>query len=302
MSYQHFDEHQLYRAKNADIINFLESYYGYTFKKSGKYFSCKEHDSLVIFPDRKGFFWNSRGIKGGDVIDFLCRVEGRTFAEAVGIILNQRTETTEIPSDIHSKPEQLILPQKTKEKYSRVYAYLSKIRAISPIIIADFIKENKIYQDIKGNCVFVGFDENGIAKFGTIRGTLTNRKYRGDCKNSDKRYAFCQIGANISDLFVFESPIDLLSHCTIANIVYKNDYAYRQHTRLALCGSSDVALEAFLKRYTEVTAIHFRLDNDETGHSAVNKYSQKYISLGYKVNARFSKNKDINEDLVKMDY
>ena len=40
--------------------------------------------------------------------------------------------------------------------------------------------------------------------------------------------------------------------------------------------------------------------NDETGHSTVETYTEKYTALGYKVHAVFSKEKDINEDFQKM--
>ena len=58
-------------------------------------------------------------------------------------------------------------------------------------------------------------------------------------------------------------------------------------------------MKAFLERHPEVTTINFRLDNDEAGRTAVAKYKAEYQALGYKVNAVFSKNKDVNEDLLK---
>ena len=42
-----------------------------------------QHDSLMIYGDRKGFVWNSRDISGGDAIDLLRKVEGKSFPEAV---------------------------------------------------------------------------------------------------------------------------------------------------------------------------------------------------------------------------
>ena len=74
--------------------------------------------------------------------------------------------------------------------------------------------------------------------------------------------------------------------------------AYKGQTRLALCGSSDVALEAFLERHSEVRVLHFRLDNDEAGRAAVKKYTAKYQARGYEVHSVFSKGKDVNEDLI----
>ena len=162
---------------------------------------------------------------------------------------------------------------------------------------SDFMKSKQLYQDTRGNCVFVGFDEQGTAKFGCVRGTLTERKYRGDCKNSDKRYAFCQIGTDRTRLYIFEAPIDLMSHCTMTDQAYSKG-EYKGQTRLALCGSSDVALEAFLERHSEVRVLHFRLDNDEAGRAAVERYTAKYQARGYQVHSVFSKGKDVNEDLI----
>ena len=74
--------------------------------------------------------------------------------------------------------------------------------------------------------------------------------------------------------------------------------AYKGQTRLALCGSSDVALEAFLERYKDVKVLHFRLDNDEAGRAAATKYAAKYQARGYEVHSVFRRGKDVNEDLI----
>ena len=268
MEYKKFTPEQLDRAKNADIIAFLGAYNGWTFKKAGQYYQCDQHDSLLVYADRQGFVWNSRNISGGDTIDFLRKVEGKTFPEAVEAITGEAAPVVCQPAPAYkSEPGKLILPPKAEGKYDRVFAYLAGTRGISPAVISDFMKSKQIYQDTKGNCVFVGFDEKGTAKFGAVRTTLTERKYRGDCKNSDKRYAFSQIGTDSTRLYIFEAPIDLLSHCTMTDQAYGKTGAYKEQTRLALCGSSDVALKAFLERHPEVKTINLRLDNDEAGRT-----------------------------------
>ena len=300
MEYKKFTDEQLDRAKNADIIAFLGAYNGWTFKKTGQYYQCNQHDSFLVYADRHGFVWNSRNISGGDTIDFLRKVEGKSFPEAVEAITGETAPVVcQLAPVYRSEAGKLVLPPKAAGKYDRVFAYLANTRGISPAVISDFMKSKQIYQDTKGNCVFVGYDEKGTAKFGAVRTTLTDRKYRGDCKNSDKRYAFHQIGTDTTRVYVFEAPIDLLSHCTMTDQAFGKTGAYREQTRLALCGSSDVALKAFLERHPEVTTINFRLDNDEAGRTAVAKYKAEYQALGYKVNAVFSKNKDVNEDLLK---
>lgn len=88
-----------------------------------------------------------------------------------------------------------------------------------------------------------------------------------------------------------------MSHCTLTDKQYGVG-TYKEQTRLALCGTSDVALEDFLKRHPEVKVLHFRLDNDEAGKKAVKDYKAKYEKMGYIVKAVFSNGKDINEDLI----
>ena len=298
MEYRKFSQEQLDKAKNADLIAFLSAYMGLEFKRAGKYYQCKQHSSLVVYADRKGFVWNSQNISGGDTIDFLRKVEGKSFPEAIETIIGESAAVSYTPAPKYkAEAGQLELPEKAEGKYNRVYAYLSQTRGISPDVISDFMRSKQLYQDTKGNCVFVGFDEQGTAKFGSVRGTLTERKYRGDCKNSDKRYAFHQMGTDTARLYIFEAPIDLLSHCTLTDMAYGNG-AYKGQTRLALCGSSDVALESFLERHKEVKILHFRLDNDEAGRTAVEKYTSKYRERGYEVKAVFSQSKDVNEDLI----
>ena len=55
MEYKQFSPEQLDRAKNADLIAFLSAYMGLEFKRAGKYYQCKQHSSLVVYADRKGF-------------------------------------------------------------------------------------------------------------------------------------------------------------------------------------------------------------------------------------------------------
>ena len=59
-----------------------------------------------------------------------------------------------------------------------------------------------------------------------------------------------------------------------------------------------LSLEAFLERHSEVRVLHFRLDNDEAGRAAAQKYTAKYQARGYEVHSVFSKGKDVNEDLI----
>lgn len=296
MKYTKYTDEQLEQARSIDLVDML-SRYGYTFKKAGEYYECKEHDSLVIYPDRRGFVWNSKKIVGSSAIDWLMKVESMKFTDAVKELIGNQDFHIAAPQAPNKKAKKLVLPKPIEAEYKRIFAYLIKTRYIAREVVQHFVDKGSLYQDVKGNCVFVGFDEQNKPKFGCVRGTLSNVQYRGDCDGSDKRYSFSMDGKNKQKLYIFESPIDLMSHCTIINQNFKNSSAFLMHCRLSLSGTSDVALEHYLKTHPDVRELNFRLDNDEAGHKATETLMQKYAGKGYIVHYAFPKTKDINQDL-----
>ena len=158
--------------------------------------------------------------------------------------------------------------------------------------------DKQIYQDKNNNVVFVGFDEESQAKFACVRGTLSDKSFRGDCKGSDKQYSFSIDGTNKTKLYIFESPIDLLSHATLANKVVKNERAWTVHNRLSLAGTTDVALEHYLTAHPDIKELVFCLDNDEAGIKATAEHKEKYQAKGYIVTNFPPHKKDYNEDLT----
>lgn len=305
-----YSHEQIQRARNADMVDFLERYEGFNFKKVGSYIKCKEHNSLVICSDRYGWFWNSKDIGGSTAIDYVEKIYGKKFDEAIGIILNEAPAETFTPQSMYSnqkkttanKSRDLSLPKSADGNFNRAFAYLNKTRFIQNEIISQIMHEKKIYQDDHGNIVFVGYNEKNEACCGSIRGTLSDVRYRREVAGSDKRYGFRMNGSEETKdtIYVFESPIDAMSHATIANLVLGDNNAWKKHSRLSLGGVADNALEHFLGQNPDVKNIIFCLDNDEAGKSSTEKYKEKYIAKGYVVRSRPSKQKDYNEDLVQL--
>ena len=137
-----------------------------------------------------------------------------------------------------------------------------------------------------------------IAVYGLIRSTNTNSKFRIDAEGSDKENSFYLNGTNPRKVYVFESPIDLLSHATLADIRSGNKGEWIHDSRLSLGGNSDVALEHYVKEYPKVEEICFCVDNDMGGEKAIKAYAEKYKDMGYIVTREIPKLKDFNEDLV----
>ena len=113
MEHKIFTPEQKQRAKNADLIEFLKAYMGFEFKKAGHYYQCVQHNSLVVYPDRKGFVWNSRNISGGDTIDFVRKVEGKSYPEAIEAIIGEKAAAVcQSAPTYKSQAGKLVLPQK----------------------------------------------------------------------------------------------------------------------------------------------------------------------------------------------
>lgn len=282
-------------ARNLSTLEYFKREYGFSFKKSGRGYRCIEHDSLFIYPDEKGWFWNSRQIGGADVIDAVRKLENKLYPEALEKLLGTSScEEYFIPGapikhEIENR--QLELPNKAQGQYNRLFAYLCKTRGLDSNIIGKMVDEHKLYQDENGNVVAVGYNEDNAPAFATKRGTLTvtDKKFRGDCSGSDKRYTFTLCPAANSDrLYIFESFIEVLSHASMENLIFKDKDMYKRRNRISLNGLSDVALAHYLEKHPEVKILHFCLNNDNTanaeenrGQDAAQKLIDKYRKKGY---------------------
>jgi len=289
------DKERIDRARNADIIDFLEKRYGFTFAQSGGTYRCKQHPSLAIKADRLSWYWHSKGVGGHGALDFLIFNEFMPFREAVGTVTGT-TPTVAKPqpqAQEREKPKLIKLPER-KGIPLRLYEYLCDKRGIDGGIVGTLINKDKIYEDRRGNVVFVGYDEYFKPRFASLRGTQGDCSFRGDCAGSDKRYSFSISGFS-ERLYIFESPIDAMSH---ASIMKADTGEWEQHNRLSLAGTSDTAMPFFLNQHTAVKELVFCLDNDQAGREASYALARKYADKGYSVMIEPPVKKDFNEDLI----
>ena len=283
------------QARHTDMITFLEQRYGFTFTRRGNTFRCRQHPSFAVKNDRLSWFWHSKGFGGFGVLDYLIKVERMEFREAVGLVCGISTPTARNRGDspIPEQPKILVLPERAGIPLL-LYDYLCVKRGIDSEIVYSLINEGKLYEDRRGNVVFVGYDENKKPRFATLRGTRS--VYRGDCAGSDKRYGFNMAAYAPSErLYLYESAIDLMSH---ASIVKADTGAWRHHHRLSLAGTTDAAMPFFLNQHEEVKVLVFSLDNDAAGREAAALFAEKYVQKGYMARIELPKGKDFNEDLV----
>ena len=277
---QIFSKEDIERAREMDLLTYL-TYYdpGNLRHVSGNVYSTVEHDSLII--NNGKWCWFSQGIGGRSALDYLIKVKGIPFRDAVERIIGNVAEPLPIIKQETSPPKIFVMPELSNDT-KRVSTYLAN-RGIDPEIIKWCIDHKLIFETAKfGNVVFVGYDKQGNPKHGSMRSTTT--PYKGDVKGSDKRFAFRLMRAeHPRKVHVFEAVPDLLSYATCIKLRGGN---WRKETYLSLAGiggsSLPKSLEQFLKDYPDITHIYLHLDNDEPGRNAA-KNIKKLLSGKYVV-------------------
>ena len=270
---EEYTREQIQRADDTDLYVFLSGR-GESFKRCGKEYRWLRHDSVMI---NKNEWYRFSQNKGGHAIDFMKEFYGLSFAEAVKELLgeegagdtNRRTAKEDAgrqkvcPIPLPG----LELPERN-ESCEIARKYLIEQRKLSEQLVDQMIAKGDIYESKNyHNVVFVGRDKEQNPRYAAMRGTDENR-YRGEARGSEKAYGFGHIGTD-EKLFVFESPIDLLSYITAV------PEEWEKHSYISLGGLSEKAMKRMYTEYPHIHSIYLCLDNDEPG----NKRCRQFVSL-----------------------
>ena len=173
----------------------------------------------------------------------------------------------------------------------RMYAYLMRQRHIDREVISYFVHEKLLYEDKHHNCVFVGQDGSGEAKHAHIRSTNSEgRVFRMNIESSASEHCFHKNGTDKS-LYVFEAPIDLLSHITLY------PYGWQEHSYVACCGTSIQPVLERLRQNPKLDTVYLCLDNDDAGNDACDRMTDTLEDMGLEVERLCPVRKDWNDDL-----
>ncbi|WP_144938695.1 DUF3991 and TOPRIM domain-containing protein [Paenibacillus sp. 32O-W] len=299
---------QVDRAKRLDLLPYLQMYEPAELVRcSRNVYTTRTHDSLKISNGK--WFWWSRGIGGRSALDYLIKVRGMSFPDAVLLIEDVHPDSAPAFSSQLSqhRPTQFELPEPNRTSH-RVTAYLSQ-RGIHRALIDYCLETGRLYESRRyHNAVFVGFDLEGSPRYAAIRGT-TSTRYMGEAAGSDKRYSFSiPASENSTELHLFESAIDLLSYCTLEYLASRD---WRQAHKLSLAGiyrpktigedyTPPAALTQYLQSYPQVNRLVLHLDNDEPGRLAAATI-QRLLSPVLLVSDEPPKlGKDVNNELMEL--
>ena len=259
-------------AKRMDLLTYLREYEpGELVKFSSNTYTTRTHDSLKISNGK--WMWWSRGIGGKSALDYLIKVRGMDFVQAVQTIMGNGSVSFPTCENIKSYEEQpLLLPEKSPTA-DVVFDYLFG-RGIDYEIINHCLEQELIIESLPyHNAVFIGKDESGTPKYAALRGTLGST-FKQDASGSDKRYSFRLLAKKPADtVHLFEAAIDLLSYATYLKCEGKD---YKSESLLSLSGvyqpkkemkdsKIPIALITFLSANPQIKTIVLHLDNDKVG-------------------------------------
>lgn len=182
---------QIAAAKQMTAIEFLRRFRPHELVRSGSRgeFQLREHDSFKINGESSIWHWKSRDIGGKSALDYLIKVEGMKFVDAVLALCDECPGYIPPPPQQKKRPEFILPPAAMNNR--RVFAYLLK-RGISRGVIEACIRAGILYESADyHNAVFVGRDETGTARYAFLRGTYTRGEpFKAEVPGSDKRFCF----------------------------------------------------------------------------------------------------------------
>jgi hypothetical protein len=308
-----FSPEVIEQVRQIDLLTYLERYEPQELVHfSGNTYCTKTHDSLKISNGK--WCWWSRGIGGTSALDYLIKVQGLSFIDAMqalvgmsGALLNRPISD---PAPV--QPKKLVLPKPNRYAYNAV-RYLEG-RGIDGGLIEFCLQTERVYEaDIFveklkrafTNVVFIGSDRKGEPRYVGLRGIGTD--FKGDYTGSDKHYSFGIPSETPSPvLHLFESAIDLLSYATLQKMEGKN---WNAENLLSLAGiylpkknieesTVPAALKQYLSDYPHIEKIVLRLDNDPPGRLAA-KTLKTILPKQYAVEAEPPpQGKDYNDCLM----
>ena len=272
-TYIHFTEEQKDQARHTDLRSFLLGQ-GEKVERSGSEYKWNHGGEKITIRGNLWFNQYEPDSGGGDAIAFVREFYGLDFPEAVQFLLKQQGVAILPQKNIPEKEKKPFALPKKNEDMRRVYAYLLKARFLDREIVNAFVRSGLLYEDAEyHNAVFVGVDENGIARHAHKRGTYSDSGFKGNVDSSNPDYSFHHIGKS-NRLYVFEAPIDMLSYLSL----HKENW--QEHSYVALCSTATYGAMHILKANPQIDTVITCLDHDSAGIEGNYRLKEQILRLG----------------------
>lgn len=293
----------------ADYID----YAGLPFKKEGRYLRSVEHDSLVIDKRKNYFIWNSQGCSG-NLTQFIAAYFG-IDSKAVHARLKAFRQVYQ-PKTI---PEKDAVKQPVSATHlisgqlldQAGHQYLIRQRHLKPSLVRFLADQGLVTSDEHHNIVFNWFDSHQCLVGQDVQGTVINHQrfgkrgtYKRIVAGSKPHFGFnVRFSGQFEHLYVFESPLDLLSYWQM----YRGELKNTQLLSLSGASSKLKTINEYVQDQLATNGIppyiHLAPDNDGAGRELIQKFTQ--VRLGNQEQhsqslVEWSIAKDWNEQLQRV--
>lgn len=300
------------QTKRIDLLTYLQERDPEELVRvSASTWCTREHDSLKISNGK--WYWWSRGFGGRSALDYLIKVRGMSFLDAVRDIAGDAAEAPAArplpprgPAGPVQRPARRPFELPPADATPEAVAYLAR-RGIAREVLDECVSRGIVYGTRRGrfaNAVFVGTGPDGRPRYAALRGC--SGSFKGEAPGSDKRCSFHLDPGRGGELHVFEAAIDALSYATLA-VMRGEDW--RSLNLLSLGGVPPAsvgvrkgcvppALERHLADRPRIRSLRLHLDNDAPGLNAAALVSTVLCDR-YRVAIEPPRSgKDVNEELM----
>lgn len=246
------------RARNADLADYFQ-HGGYECELRKNELHVKGYGGLFVNTQtNKWYCFSQTGENrgGGNPINCLTDVLGIDFKTAVeqlsgGKLIYEKKQDY----SFSERKKELELPEKSPDM-KKVFAYLCKTRMLNPESVTALAKAGLLYQDKRGNAVFLHKDDSGKIVGAEIQGTNSYQRFKGVAAGTSESVFALKIGEP-KKCYVFESAIDLLSFKQLAK-----PEKIQNSVLISMAGLKPNTLKKFTESGMKMYAC---VDNDEAG-------------------------------------
>ncbi|MCM1168209.1 MAG: DUF3991 and toprim domain-containing protein [Lachnospiraceae bacterium] len=246
------------QARGANLAEYFKSN-GYEFEQRRSEVHVRGYGGLYVNEQTNQWHCFSMSGKNGgtNAVNCLTDVIGLDFKTAVSELAGYSIsrpvyhERTAAPP----KKRDLVIPERA-DNMRKVFAYLCQTRRIDSKIVSNLAQNGLLYQDKRGNAVFVHRDESGKIIGAELQGTNSYQRFKGVAAGTSDSLFAVKIGEP-NRAYVFESAIDLLSFRQLANPA-----KIQNCVLVSMAGLKPNSLKALSERGLKLYAC---VDNDEAG-------------------------------------
>ena len=264
----------LFRSNSEYLVQEIQKEF------SGQYFQCRDESEVlraVHMIEVHGFY---SALKK-DILDNLSFSAGIMKLDSVQ--LKSLVDFLNSHDGYHLEELQDLI-YKVYDDFIKIY------QRLIPALALQYCKEDSFDFEVEGSTTS-SFDNVKQFYLDVYEALGSSGKvFRINVEGSEAKHSFHKDGTDCS-LYVFEAPIDLLSHITLYPA------GWLEHSYVACCGTSVQPVLERLRQNLKLNMVYLCLDNDEAGEDACESMMEVLADMDVDVERLRPQGKDWNDDL-----